>query len=122
MKVFERILDGKIREKIETNLEETQSGFRKGRSIQDHIFTLKILIERAKQKDGRIYMGFVDLVKAFDRVKRRKLWKILEERGMNKKIVRLVKNVYELNRNRIISHNRTSGEFSTKIGLRQGGS
>ena len=35
---------------LEHNLEEAQSGFRKGRSAQDHIFTIKQLIEKSRQK------------------------------------------------------------------------
>nr|CAH7736536.1 unnamed protein product [Callosobruchus chinensis] len=40
-KVYERLLDKKLREHIERDLDGAQSGFRKGHSIQDHIFTIK---------------------------------------------------------------------------------
>lgn len=36
---------------IETQLEDSQSGFRKGRGIQDHIFTSKRIIEKIENSD-----------------------------------------------------------------------
>lgn len=122
MKLYEKILDRKIRQKIEATLEETQSGFRKGRSIQDHIFTMKILFEKAKQENRKLYIGYIDLVKAFDKVERKKLWKILEKRGISRKLIQIIKNIYSFNKNRVISHNRSSKTFNIKTGLRQGGS
>ncbi|XP_044760185.1 uncharacterized protein LOC123317645 [Coccinella septempunctata] len=121
IKLYEIILDKKIREKVETTLEETQSGFRRGRSIQD-VFTMKILCEKARTENRNLYVGFIDLVKAFDKVKREKLWTILERRGVNEKLLKVVKNIYKLNKNQVISLNRTSETFHTKAGLRHGGS
>nr|CAI5845205.1 unnamed protein product [Callosobruchus analis] len=40
-KVFERILESKLKSKVERELLDSQSGFRKGFSTQDHTFTIK---------------------------------------------------------------------------------
>lgn len=121
MKIYEQILDTKIRKAIEDTLEESQSGFRKGRSTQDHIFTVKQIIEKSVVQEKTVFMGFIDLEKAFDKVPRERLWEILERRGINKKIIRIIKNIYENNTNSVISQNRRSEPFNTKEGLRQGG-
>ena len=45
-KIYERILERELKLITERMLMEPQSGFRKGRSTQDHIFTIKELITK----------------------------------------------------------------------------
>ena len=68
-----------------------------------------------------MFLGFIDLVKAFDTVPRDKLWEILHERGISTKIVRLIQTIYKTNSNIVAVQDRTSNPFSTLAGLRQGG-
>ena len=39
VKVYEQIISNKLVPILENSLEESQSGFRSGRNVQDHIFT-----------------------------------------------------------------------------------
>lgn len=48
-----------------------------------------------KDKDRKLYALFVDLKVAFDNVDRRKLWEILEEKGINQKIIRRLMDIHE---------------------------
>ena len=48
-------------------------GFRAGSGCVDQIFTLKQIGE----KKCRMYVGFMDLEKAYDRVNREVLWQVL---------------------------------------------
>ena len=121
MKVFEVVIDRKIRAVTESSLEESQSGFRKGRSIQDHIFTVKQIIEKVAQHGRAVFMGFIDLKKAFDTVPRDRLWDILRDRGIDRKLIRMIKHIYRDNTNCVIQHGKTSEAFTTNEGLRQGG-
>lgn len=121
MKILEQIIERRIRPIIEKTLDDVQSGFRKGKSIQDHIFSLKQIIEKKRREDKTLYLGFIDLEKAFDKVPRRKLWKILRNRGVSAKITRIIQTIYENNTNRIIYNNQKSETFKTSEGLRQGG-
>jgi len=41
LKVYDRIVEKGMREILDKQLEESQNDFRKGRSCQDHMFTLK---------------------------------------------------------------------------------
>ena len=59
MKVVERIFEHRIRQQIKTD--DMQFGFMKGKGTTDAIFRVK---------GKKLYFGFVDLEKAFDRVPR----------------------------------------------------
>ena len=65
MKLLERILDGRIRKKV-----EQEQGFRKGRGTTDGMFALRQMVEKRLEMQGRMAVGFVDLEKAYDTVPR----------------------------------------------------
>ena len=69
---------------MESKLEDGQCGFRPGRSTTDQIFTLKQIFEKSFGVHGKdLFACFVDFEKAYDRVPRDKLWKVLQEYGVN---------------------------------------
>lgn len=82
MKILEQIIDKRLRATLENTLYESQSGFRQGRSIQDQIFSMKQLIQKASTEQKKVYLAFIDVEKAFDKVPREKLWNILREREL----------------------------------------
>ena len=67
-------MEKRVREKLDKQLEESRSDFRKGMSCQDHIFTLKQISEKIRIRDQKIYIGFIDILKAFDSVPRIHIW------------------------------------------------
>ena len=70
LKLLERILDGRIRKRVEQELGEEQQGFRKGRGTTDGMFALRQLVEKRLEMQGKMAVGFVDLEKAYDIVPR----------------------------------------------------
>ena len=44
----------------------SKRGFRAARECVDQIFTLKQRGEKAKEKKRRVYVGFIDLKKAYE--------------------------------------------------------
>ena len=54
---------------------EIQGGFRRGRRTDDNLFMLERLIEMVKGRKEVIFVAFLDMQKAYDRVNRRKLLK-----------------------------------------------
>ena len=70
-KVLERIMDGN-RQLV--SKEDSQFGFVPGRGTTDAIFVVRQLQEKYLAANKRLYMAFVDLEKAFDRVPRKVIW------------------------------------------------
>ena len=68
MKVWERILLGRI--ESETDVSENQFGFIRGRQTSDAIFALRQVMEKYREKQKGLYVAFIDLEKAYDRVPR----------------------------------------------------
>ena len=63
MKIWERIIDRRLRE--ETSIGEEQFGFMPGRGTTDVIFAARQLIEKHREMQKELHMVFIDLYKAF---------------------------------------------------------
>jgi len=68
MKAVERIFEHRNRQQIE--IDDMQFGFMKGKGTTDAIFMARQMQENFRVKGRKVYFGFVDLEKAFDRVPR----------------------------------------------------
>jgi len=68
MKVVERIFEHRIRQQIDIN--DMQFRFMKGKGTTDAICIVRQMQEKFRAKGKKLYFGFVDLKKAFDRVPR----------------------------------------------------
>ena len=110
MKVLERIVDGLIRQVV--SIDDSQFGFVPGRGTTDAIFVVRQLQEKYLAANKRLYMAFVDLEKAFDRVPRKVIWWALRRLGVDEWIVCLVQGKYSNARSHVHvapgSHGRTS--------------
>ena len=67
IKLLERILNVRIRKKVEQELGGEQQGFRKGRGTTGVTFALRQLVEKRLEMQGRTAVGFVNLEKAYDK-------------------------------------------------------
>ena len=99
MKIIERIVDGLIRQVV--FIDDSQIGFVPGRGTTDAIFVAGQLQEKYLAVNKRLYMAFVDLEKAFDRVPRKVIWWALRKLGVEEWIVRLVQGMYANARSRV---------------------
>ena len=88
MKVLERIVDSLIRQLV--SVDDSQFGFIPGRGTTDAIFVVRQLQEKYLAAHKRLYMAFVDLEKAFDRMPQKVIWWALRKLGVGEWIVRLV--------------------------------
>ena len=52
---------------------------------------MRQLAEKMIEKDKRIYSGFVDLEKAYDRVCREELWEALQKYSVSGGLLRVIK-------------------------------
>ena len=115
MKILEIIVDGLIRQLV--SIDDSQFGFVPGRCTTDAIFVVRQLQEKYLAANKRLYMAFIDLEKAFDRVPRKVNWWALRKLGVEEGIVRLVQGMYANAR----SHVRVGEGYSeVKVGVHQG--
>ena len=85
-------MDGLNRQLV--SIDDLQFGFVPGRGTADEIFVIRQLQEKYLAANKRLYMAFVDLEKAFDRVPCKVIWSTLRKLGVEEWIVRLVQGIY----------------------------
>ena len=122
LKVYERMLEGRLRECIEEKLGEWQHGFRPDRGTIDLIFTLKMIIEKTWEWDKERYIAFIDLEKAFDRLPRMKLWDVLDDPHYDipPKLKRAIYSTYQNTKCRVKTQGTGRDWFTVRSGVRQG--
>ena len=74
----------------------------------DQLFTLARILEGAWEYAHPVYMCFVDLEKAYDRVPREILWEVLREYGVRRSLLRAIQSLYNPCTSKV------------RVGLRQG--
>ena len=80
-------------------MNEEQSGFQKGYSTVDQIFSLCILGEKYLSKNkGRLFMAFIDFSRAFDQIPVLDvlLFSKLIKNGFHGKVLQLLKSMYSI--------------------------
>ena len=105
-KVLLKIIQDRMREKMEFEVAEEQSGFRQGRGTQNYLFNLRILTERARTHKQPLFLCFIDFEKAFDTVSHKKLWKAMLDMGFAPHLVTLIKSLYTAQRSNARTNER----------------
>ena len=76
-------------------VDEMQFGFMPGKATIDAVFILRRLQEESLDKEKELYMCFIDLEKAFDRVLSKVLEWAMRKRGIPEAMVRAVMSSYK---------------------------
>ena len=116
--LYDRIITNRL--KLWLKFHADQTAFQKGLSTIIHIFTLRILIEIAKKNNITLYIGSMDISKAFDRVPRMLLLKKLVKLGIGKHMLHALKQLYKLTNCLIKFCGEFSEVFRMCSGIRQG--
>jgi hypothetical protein len=90
-KKFSRIILDRIKTVIGIGLRKQQDDFRPNRYCIDPINTLRVLLELASEGNTILYVSFIDFEKAFDFMKRKYLWHVLQQYGILDKIVHVIR-------------------------------
>ena len=99
---------------------DEQNGFRKGRSCQDHLFTLTNIIRMRKQQKKPTFAAFIDLQKAFDCVDRTLLLYKLMNYNIDGSCYRTIKTLYSNHLSCVKVNNSFTDWFNVRCGVRQG--
>ena len=118
--MLERVLDARIRRRVEGDFGEEQQGFRKGRGTADGMYVLRQMVEKRLEVQGSMALGLVDLEKAFDTLHREMVMATLRWMGVPEAEVRMVEGTYEKTTSIVVVGEGASEAFDVKIVLRQG--
>jgi len=110
----------RIQDAVDEKLRREQAGFRKGRSCQEQIFTLRQIIEKVISGTDPILINFIGFKKAFDSVHRPSVWKILKSYGFPEKLINIIKAFYMDSRCAVRAEGQLSDWFQIVTGVRQG--
>lgn len=118
-KIFANIIRTRITPDIDKNQPPEQAGFMKSFSTIDHIHSISQLIEKHNEFQLPLYLGFIDYKKAFDCISHNSIWQALEEQGIKKDYIDLIKKIYKNSTARVKT--QTLGpQFPINRGVRQG--
>ena len=101
-------------------LGEIQGCFRRGRRTEDNLFMLERLIEMVKGRKGEIFVAYLDMEKAYDRVNRKKLFEVMRCYEVHEKLVRLIERIYDGSLVKFELEEVTTGWCKSDSGVRQG--
>ena len=107
MKIVKRVLERRIRTLV--NLNEMQFGFMPGKGTVDAIFIVR-----------KMYMCFVDMEKAFDRVPRKVMEWAMRKKDLSEVMVWTVMSLYDGAKTRVRVGSAYSEKFEVKVGVHQG--
>ena len=97
-----------------------QFGFIPEKATVDAIFIVRRMQEEYQKKDKKLYMCFVDMEKAFDRVPTKVMKWAMRKKGLSEVIVREVMSLYDDAKTRVKVGPAYSKEFEVKVGVHQG--
>ena len=89
-----KILQARLKQYVNHGFLDVQAGLRKGRGTRDQIANIHWIIEKVREFQKNIDFCFTDCTKSFDCVDHNKLWKILQEMGIPKDLICLLRNLH----------------------------
>ena len=116
-KLYEKILDGPLREVVD--IDKMQYGFMPVRVTVDDVFVLRKLSEKFRAKNKKLFFIFVDLEKAFDRVRKEVIRFDLRLKGVAKYLVNGVMSLYKGCKTAVSVDRQLSSSFSVNVGVHQ---
>ena len=95
-KLFMMVLRERINGWVEESgmLGDIQGGFRMGRRTEDNLFMLERMIEMAKVRKDCLFVAFIDMEKAYDRVNRKKLFEVMRGYGVQGILVDVIERIF----------------------------
>ena len=118
-KIFNKVLNYRLLYWLEEHnklSESQQAGFRFGRFCIDNLFVLNEVIQGRLQEGKKTFSFFLNIKKAYDTVWRDGLWYRMWEMGIQGKLWRVIRNIYNVNQSCVY----LDGIKSEYFGITQG--
>ena len=121
-KVMARLVANRLARWVDPWLHETQNGFRGGRGTDDANQVSRRIAEEISRvaSDEVVLLRFFDIEKAYPRVCRAALWKVLGRRGCAPGMIRILKAIHEHTVMKVKVYNGVSEGYVPDRGLREG--
>lgn len=119
-KVIARILHKRLEKALSSDLRTEQAGFRPQRSCIDHVNTLRIIVEQSVEWRSPLYLAFIDFEKAFDTIQYEAIWTALMCKGIPRKLIALIKELYTEATCQVSHENHLGEPIPINAGVRQG--
>ena len=118
IKIVARVLERQIQTLV--NLNEMPFGLMPRKGTVNAIFIVRRMQEKYQKKDKKLYMCFVGMEKAFDRVPRKVMEQAMRKKGLSEVMVRAVMSLYDGLKTRVRVGSAYSEELEVKVGVHQG--
>ena len=119
-KIISKALANRLKNVLDTILSNTQTAGVPNRTIFNNLFLTRDIIEYCKKKKINAYILSIDQEKAFDKLNREFLVKILEKMNFGQRFIECIKAMYKNNKGIVLINGFMSMEFDIDRGLRQG--
>ena len=113
------MVSGRIRSILDGAQPVDQAGFRAGFSVDDHLITMVLLMEKSNEFNIPVWLCAVDFTKAFDTVSHDSVSEALAQQGVPWKYIRTLAALYEQQTGRVVA-DKTSKPFDIRRGTKQG--
>ena len=113
--LYDRIIANRLMKWVKINPEQT--AFQKGKGTVDQIFLLSLIIGLIKDNKMPLFIVFLDLSKAFDKVSRFLLLKISVKMGICNVMLQSLKSLYSTTRCTLKCFGKLSDVLQTYTGI-----
>jgi len=119
-KILMAVILERLKPQIEPFLAEEQAGFRHDRSTVQQILILRLLAEKALEKQKPIYNCFIDFQKAFDKIKQDVIWATLRSYNVQQQLIDMLRAIYGQSKAAVRLDDELGEWFNQTLGTRQG--
>ena len=119
-KVMLKILQVRLQQYMNLELQDIQAGFRKGRGTREQIANICWIIEKAREFQKNSTYALLTMPKPLTCVDHNKLWKILQEMGIPDHVICLLRSLYAGQEETIRTGHGSTEWFQTGKRIKQG--
>ena len=94
-KLLERLILNRLKSVLKELIPDNQCGFTAGRGCPDAQMVSRLLGIDAQKRHIGLVRGYIKLTKAYDKVNREVLWKILHRYGLPEKMIKIIIGFHE---------------------------